>query len=1422
MFHRHTLALILTLLLIGPSWSVMLTSASGGNVSVFDTGSVSQTVSISGTNHTSVGFDLNRDTTITTANMFIKPDVGAESPGSLVLDLDQDGQPEWAFDQPNYGDFGAQNTFANGHSNDSVYINQTSLNSSNFLIPYGSSLSSVSMDIDFIPDVSAGFLPLGELMHVDVGDIDNNSRDEVFVLSQDNASTAVGTAFQYISYNSSIGMVNSSWVPTCTNATELMVEDLNNDGHDDVISHAPNDDMLCIHMWNATLAAYASQANYSLPSSTIALDIADFKGDGWAKLVTIRSNGIVALQEYSSKNGGFGSSETETVNQESSQNTATLTGLFVARFDGASQPYKAIVVDQSGYCTQLVWQSSSLVQLSGHFDGINPSAIVGDWDADGDLDFLSSTATGHRTVQNRLAFGWDEDSHSGSIDLSNATIIDHDNDMDASLLIPQLGIEDGNPATFDGNFTGYGFDTWGNSQGEVETSNPIVLAPWTNPRSITFGDLDGDTVPEQLVVAGEGNQKGLFISAWHQVAYDIDHNVMMDVSTKGYGGNGSNGLAPISIEDPFNNLTSQLSPLTFGWDSTVDGYGVEMSSVNLSMYSATSGTFVFSNLSIIYSHDFFIDTNPSVSSNLTNVLNQQMTAGTTTLNIPLLFNSSKNGSFVLHTPSVSYIDGAPNIALPPDPVLELVDATPDRIELKWQNMTDFGNDLIEFSVFRTEGLANETPTYYTGAPINFTVDTNVAPGQTFTYWIQSIHTYGITSNLSAGLTVTVPYPVPASYVPNVTAYDVANDQGGVMQVDWSEGDASIVEHRLYISNTSFTSIENLSAVITLNSSTFNTTTTTDSDGLNLIDATAYYVAVVGFDQYGNASLNVTSFGPVYTRNDTALPTNLSATFEGFTQDSALPMTLLKANGALTASATLLQGETPVVGAELVLHVLGESDNVSTIAMTDENGIATFSIEKLTSLGPLECIGNMTLRVAYEGWTGNLTAQPHEASLTESEAFGVIDMTLTPTSEPILLMGQNLFSTLIYADANDPLQQILLVNMQVDWHVQSSDNLPLSSGTADVRGNEMNIGGAGALDATLYLHLNTTYPLYYTPGMQFTIAFETSSEPVDNETNTTDNETNTTQEPDFPDATLPGTMNCEMVTYAWKENGTDAPITCTITNPNPFDVMVGFAWKVVPGTPPAIELVHNEADGNTPSLTAKANDTVDLTFSMVRNGPTEGMFPGLQGEGYIVSLTCLDFGDNACDTMTTPTASTEGELQWTLGEQLQDTTKTDDANAEEDDASSVTTILLGGIGVFILIGAILGGVVLMRSRTSEFDEDDEEDYYDMVATQDDDNQSTPVDLGTVRSLDDLKAEGKEMHEDPPEELESSLLGSSADAFESSDSVEAWTEGLEESAEESAEEDDGISVDENGTEWWEDEEGVWWYREEGWEDWAVWEE
>jgi hypothetical protein len=37
-----------------------------------------------------------------------------------------------------------------------------------------------------------------------------------------------------------------------------------------------------------------------------------------------------------------------------------------------------------------------------------------------------------------------------------------------------------------------------------------------------------------------------------------------------------------------------------------------------------------------------------------------------------------------------------------------------------------------------------------------------------------------------------------------------------------------------------------------------------------------------------------------------------------------------------------------------------------------------------------------------------------------------------------------------------------------------------------------------------------------------------------------------------------------------------------------------------------------------------------------------------------------------------------------------------------------------------------------------------------------------------------------------------------------------------------EDSGISVDEDGTEWYEDEVGVWWFRDPDMEDWVEWTE
>jgi hypothetical protein len=473
---------------------------------------------------------------------------------------------------------------------------------------------------------------------------------------------------------------------------------------------------------------------------------------------------------------------------------------------------------------------------------------------------------------------------------------------------------------------------------------------------------------------------------------------------------------------------------------------------------------------------------------------------------------------------------------------------------------------------------------------------------------------------------------------------------------------------------------------------------------------------------------------------------------------------------------------------------------------------------------------MNLTLAYAGSDGDEMNQPLEGISTTSAAFGTVLVMLT-ADEPIPVQTDGFFETIIAVDAEDSVQSMYLANMGVAWLATDSSGEELSNGTAEVRGNELPVLGTAAYDGRLTLTLHHEPPTFYIPG--FSASYALQSAPSVNDTTNDTDDTNETTEPTFPDVTLPATVDCGTATYEWDSNATDVGITCTVTNPNPFDVMVGFAWKVVPGTPPAIELVHNEADGDTGSLTAEADGTVDLTFSLVRNGPTEGMFPGLQGEGYVVYLTCLDFGDNACDSMTEDMAATEGELQWTLGEMP---VQTVDDTLIEDDASNAMTPVLVGIGVVIAIIAAIVGVLYMRGRDDlDFfdDDDDDEDYFEQaLSAPDSTSRVKDVDLTASKSLDELKESGKSLHTDAPEGLAaSSSLGSRADAFEFGATAEdaAVEEAEEEEAEEeesweeeAAAEDDGITVDENGTEWWEDEEGTWWYREDGWEDWAVWED
>ncbi|MEJ6653794.1 MAG: VCBS repeat-containing protein, partial [Euryarchaeota archaeon] len=263
--HKRVAVFLFIALLVLNSWSSVLVSANGraGSLNTFAGGFSNVDITLQGSamDNTSV-IEIPRNVTFDSASFLVQAEAGEMSPGSVWLDIDQDGSHEWAFTGTGYGNLAHQNTFNDSSTSKLVPTTRSpfgpTIVSANWhtsdpvLLPHSAVLSTADLNMAYSPQIGGGMLPIGQIDNMVTGDFNNDSSADIVILSQSNNTTGAGTAISLVSWNATSGLTNTAWTTTCDNATYSNAADLNNDGLDDVATFALADDLACIHVTNAS------------------------------------------------------------------------------------------------------------------------------------------------------------------------------------------------------------------------------------------------------------------------------------------------------------------------------------------------------------------------------------------------------------------------------------------------------------------------------------------------------------------------------------------------------------------------------------------------------------------------------------------------------------------------------------------------------------------------------------------------------------------------------------------------------------------------------------------------------------------------------------------------------------------------------------------------------------------------------------------------------------------------------------------------------------------------------------------------------------------------------------------------------------------------------------------------------------------
>ena len=1415
-------AVLISLILIAPLFIVPQTIADNTTeVNTFMGGAQTLTIVSDGSNVSNdLQLELTRNVTYQDASFMIKFENPAQSPGSVYVN-NSFGNEVWAFDSPGYGNLGAQNSFEMGNTYDRVPLNSGSSVTTPVLLPLNASLQSSSLNVSYTPQIDGQYIPVGSVLQMELGYANNDTMTDAFVLSNDNSTTGLNTSFAVVMSNSTNqNYALSNWTSTCPMSNVMRIADMNNDSFDDVVTFQSMDNKMCIHHYNASNSSYDPYTTVNLPSQPIDVQIADIDRDGKLDFVTLHGpngNGNVTLSLQITPNLFVPAHNVSIDKWNVDDGRAAMRALRVGNFFVSNQT-TILATDDNNDVTLVYFDTTTkiLMQNNTKYRNITSQSVAGDIDNDGDVDFITPHQAGSYVLLNN-GTGWVQSSSNQFVDTWNATIADHDKDGQVSFFSPVPMESDGNPATIEGGIQLSPLSSTG-----LGMANPSMLQPYSQPYDILFSDINNDGLMDQFVLSGEGSQ-GVFIGSWHNITLDANLDGIIDLWGEGYSSSTIPNLGVLTISDVANTIKTAIEPSFMSYPSMSDGYGIEMVSFFFEISTNSNGTANVSDLNLAYDVEFTVSTNQGILGTLSNALNQQMEAGTGTFSLTLPVETSLPGSFDAIGLRLISIPGAPNIALPPDPVLTST-ATAKNVTLEWQAISEFGSNFVEFELYKAssiDALDYSSPDETFDNASSF-VDEFVTPGKTYVYVVRSTHLFGVVSNFSSPLEVNVPYPAPPASVTNVQLIDLdISTQSSPLKVTWDQSiDSDLVsEFRIYVAKSDLT----LSGSDPFNLTTDNYTVggtdyqpvgtipasvlefginqtsafsigTATSPPEAIQDGVQYWVAVAAVDEYGNASAPLPISGPTTAFNNTYITSQLEVTITAGPPES--PSNILESSSPMKI---ILQAHylddfgqvTPIENAELELKLTygeeeivlnGQSNSSGYWTAIDAENLYDSSIPQTLLDYSANPTGTVNVHASMQSIERPNTQPYTSANRTDSIGTGMLVELVGPQS-PVDMDANaeiDINVSLHAIDSVNPAHQTSLEDTKIVWEAyDNTSQEPLISGFEVISAGQVRI--VAKLENMTRIELSVDpqeRTLFGTT--EIVLSLNAYSVPTQN------NETNQNETEWIPTSIQSVIIECEASTLLTNQQSSDDPIACNLNNPNPFSVNVEV---FVTESPPLFKSPND--------ATIEANGTTSISFIPKYEDSLWARQNDVNAE--------KEFSIQILTTSLTYDLSTSqnSAVTWTA-----DLFVADEPTTGGDEQSSSNTVLWGGIGAGILLLATVG-FVLYRRASADFED---ESYYEEDETFPEENDE-PIEIPTGKPLDEFDdvsiSDQPETIERPGDALISEV--------ENMDGKTIEEEFIEDTSSDS-ELDDGISTDEFGTEWYEDEVGTWWFREAGEEDWS----